>query len=101
MLNSTGDSTCLQKHWQLQGFWPIYVKPAHNVHFCAADPVPEASTTVIASASPPLTAKTDLLLPGAITEKVALITTGAICDALLIGSVSSQFYDLWKLGAIS
>lgn len=42
----------------------------------------------------PLTAKIDLLLPGALTEKVAVITGGVICDALLIGSISSQLYNL-------
>lgn len=41
-----------------------------------------------------LTAKTDRLLPGALTDKVAVRTSGVIRDALLIGSISSQLYNL-------
>lgn len=32
-------------------------------------------------------------MPGAITDKVALITSVVLCDALLIGSISSQLYN--------
>ena len=63
--------------------------------------MPKASTNVITLASPPLTAKTDPLMPGAITDKVALITSVVMCDALLIGSISSQLYNPWKPDAIS
>lgn len=42
----------------------------------------------------PLTAEIDLLPPGAPTDKVAVITGGVIRDALLIGSISSQLYNL-------
>lgn len=90
-----------QKHQQLEGFWPLYVKPAHDTRFRATNSVPKASTNVLTLASPPLTAKTDPRTPGAITDKVALITSGVICDALLIGSISFQLYNLLKSDAIS
>ena len=98
-LNAEGQVTALPSKsigsWRFPGI--VYVKPAHNVisisllQTLCQRPRP---ATVTASASPPLTAKIDLLLPGATTDKVALTTSGVICDALLIGSISSQLYNL-------
>lgn len=96
MPNANGDSTSFQKHRQLEDAWHCLCQasPQYYIHFSAANLAPETSASITASASPPLTAKIDLLLPSATTDKVALITSGVTCDALLIGSIFSQLYNL-------
>lgn len=69
MINTNNGSSSFQKHQQLENPGPSLHQGNHNTHFSAENHVPKASATVTASASPPLTAKTNLPLPAATAEK--------------------------------